>query len=98
MVSDPQGVDCLLPAFYFLDLVKEQIELLLAVTDLLTDVIVKSMVFTERLISQVFKIQKNRVWAVDFIPDLLQQYTLAAASKAGQDFDDILADKGADFR
>lgn len=89
----PQGVDRLFPALYLLELIEEQVELFLAVPDLLTYIVEQGMVRAEVLITQVFKIQKDDVRTVDLVTNLFQQDAFAATADAGQHLDDALADE-----
>ena len=97
MEFHPQGVDRLLPTRYFLYFVKKQIELLFAVANFLTYIIVESVVLAKVLVAQVLKVQEYGVGAVDLVTDLLQQDAFTAAPDASQYLDDVLADEGADF-
>ena len=97
MELHPQGVDCLFPALYLLDLIEEQVELFLAVADLLTYIVVQGMVLAEMLITQVFKIQKDGIRTAYLVTNLLQQDAFPATPDAGQYLDDVLADEGSNL-
>ena len=86
----PQGVDCLLPALHLLNLIEEQVELFLAISDFLTYIVMKGVIFAQVLVSQILKVQKDGIRAAYLITNLLQQNAFATAPDAGQYLDDVL--------
>ena len=56
MELHPQGVDRLLPALHLLNLIEEQVELFLAVSDFLTYIVMKGVIFAQALVSQILKV------------------------------------------
>ena len=56
MKLHPQGIDRLLPALYLLNLIEEQVELFLAVSDFLTYIVMKGVILAQVLVSQILKV------------------------------------------
>jgi hypothetical protein len=56
MKLHPQGVDCLLPALHLLNLIEEQVEIFLAVSNFLTYIVMKGVIFAQVLVSQILKV------------------------------------------
>ena len=80
-----------------MNLIEEQVEIFLTVSDFLTYIVMKGVIFAQVLVSQILKVQKDGIRAAYLITNLLQQNAFATAPDAGQYLDDVLPIKGRIF-